>query len=172
MLNSLRLVCGCKLCSVLVGHYTIALTCAIYYISRSGFDTFRGCAGASLLLTVRQPYVSRPTMMGKERCFASSGHLCVGSVFGMYVSRCLLSPSSATWVPACLSLTALTQGFAINLQDLEPLKGIGAGVSGVVQKVRHRPTGQCLVLKVLLLCCLPRRPSLSYTILPVKMATA
>lgn len=39
------------------------------------------------------------------------------------------------------------QGFKILLQDLEPIKGVGAGTSGVVQKVRHRPSGQLLVLK-------------------------
>lgn len=41
------------------------------------------------------------------------------------------------------------KGFKILLQDLEPIKGVGAGTSGVVQKVRHRPSGQLLVLKVI-----------------------
>ncbi|KAK9799825.1 hypothetical protein WJX73_006001 [Symbiochloris irregularis] len=45
--------------------------------------------------------------------------------------------------------TTSRKGFTISLQDLEPVKAIGAGSSGVVQKVRHKPSGRFIVLKVI-----------------------
>lgn len=58
-------------------------------------------------------------------------------------------------LPRLADIFFLLQNFEVKADDLEPIMELGRGAYGVVEKMRHVPSGQIMAVKVELMFCFP-----------------
>jgi len=62
--------------------------------------------------------------------------------------RCLVSPDSPPSVNSHTTITIGSQTIECDAGDLESLEELGRGAYGVVEKMKHRPSGTIMAVKV------------------------